>query len=317
MKFGILNYTIRTADYPAEKQFQETLETARAARDAGFDLFAVSHTYLTHPARRFHPLPLVASLAPETGNMSLLTGIYLLALQNPIDVADQAATLDVVTGGRFILGVGVGRRNLPCNEFNVAPEHRGSRTGESLQVIKRLWTEDEVTYRGRHFSLSGASTAIKPVQKPHLPIWVAGNAPKAIRRAARWGDSWYPTTSDSLAQLETGRDYYYECLEGFGRPAPDLLPVRRDLFVGPDHATAVRDGVRHIRSETRLWGDVEYSPDRYFVGSPDSLIEDIARYRERLGDMYMVFRVQWPGQDQKQAIEQMELLGEKVFPHFR
>ena len=317
MKFGILNYTIRAADYPAEKQFQETLETARAARDAGFDLFAVSHTYLTYPARRFHPLPLVASLAPETGNMSLLTGIYLIALQNPVDVAEQAATLDVVTGGRFILGVGVGRRNLPCTEFNVAPEHRGSRTGESLQVIKRLWTEDEVTYQGRHFSLSGASTAMKPVQKPHLPIWVAGNATKAIRRAARWGDSWYPTTSDSLGELETGRDYYYQCLEDFGRTAPALLAVRRDLFIDADYETGLRDGVRHIRSETRLWGDVEYSPDRYFVGSPDSLIEDIARYRERLGDMYMVFRVQWPGLEHVKALEQVELLGSRVIPHFR
>ena len=165
--------------------------------------------------------------------------------------------------------------------------------------------------------MSGATTAAKPVQKPHLPIWVAGNAPKAIRRAARWGDSWYPTTSDSLEQLESGRDYYYQCLEGFGRPAPDLLPVRRDLFIGPDYDAAMRDGVRHIRSEARLWGDVEYSPDRYFVGSPDSLMEDIARYRERLGDMYLVFRVQWPGQTHQQAIEQMELLGGKVLPHFR
>ena len=317
MKFGVLYWPTRTGDYPADRHFQEIADFSRAARDSGFDLFAVPNIYLASPARFFHPLTLLAALAPETGSMSLLTGIFLLALQNPVDVAEQAATLDAVSGGRFILGVGVGRPHIPCAEFGIDPAHRGARTGEALQVIKRLWTEDNVTHQGRHFTVSGATTAVKPVQKPHLPIWVAGNAPKAIRRAARWGDSWYPTTSDSLAQLETGRDYYYQCLEGFGRTAPDLLPVRRDLFVGPDHATAVRDGVRHIRSETRLWGDVEYSPDRYFVGSPDSLIEDIARYRERLGDMYMVFRVQWPGQDQKQAIEQLHLLGSQVFPHFR
>ncbi len=317
MKFGILYWPTRTGDYPADRHFQEIREFARAARDSGFDLFAVPNIYLASPARFFHPLPLLAALAAETGNMSLLTGIFLLALQNPVDIAEQAATLDAISGGRFILGVGVGRRHIPCAEFGIEPEHRGARTGEALQVIKRLWTEDEVTHQGRHFTLSGATTAAKPVQKPHLPIWVAGTAPKAIRRAARWGDSWYPTTSDSLEELESGRDYYYECLQGFGRTAPDLLPVRRDLFVGPDYETAMRDGVRHIQSETRLWGHVEYSPDRYFVGSPDSLIEDIERYRVRLGDMYLVFRVQWPGQTHQQAIEQLEFLGGKVLPHFR
>ena len=93
--------------------------------------------------------------------------------------------------------------------------------------------------------------------------------------------------------------------------------MRRDVFVGADYETAMRDGVWHIRSETRLWGDVEYSPDRYFVGSPESIVEDIERYRERLGDMYMVFRVQWPGQTNQQVIEQLHLLGSQVFPHFR
>lgn len=317
MKFGVLYWPTRTGEYPADQHFQEIAEMARAARDSGFDLFAVPNIYLASPARFFHPLPLLAALAPETGNMSLLTGIFLLALQNPVDVAEQAATLDAVSGGRFILGVGVGRPHIPCAEFGIDPAHRGARAGEALQVIKRLWTEDNVTHQGRHFTVSGATTAVKPVQKPHLPIWVGATVNRSIRRAARWGDAWYPTTSASLEELESGRDYYYECLEGFGRTTPDLLPVRRDVFVGADYETAMRDGVRSIRSETRLWGDVEYSPDRYFVGSPESIVEDIERYRERLGDMYMVFRVQWPGQTNQQVIEQLHLLGSQVFPHFR
>ena len=143
MKFGILYWPTRTGDYPADRHFQEIAELARAARDSGFDLFAVPNIYLASPARFFHPLPLLAALAPETGNMSLLTGIFLLALQNPVDVAEQAATLDAVSGGRFILGVGVGRRHIPCAEFGIEPAHRGARTGEALQVIKRLWTEDQ------------------------------------------------------------------------------------------------------------------------------------------------------------------------------
>ena len=84
----------------------------------------------------------------------MVTGVFLLSLHNPVEIAEQTATLEVITGGRFIFGVGVGNRDIPCAEFGVVPEHRGARTGESIQVIKLLWTEDEVTYQGQHFSLS-------------------------------------------------------------------------------------------------------------------------------------------------------------------
>ena len=317
MKFGILHWNTQTADYPVEKQFQEILELARATRDAGFDLFAATHNYLQSPIRAFQPLPLLSRLAPETGNMSLLTGVLLLALHNPVEIAEQTATLDIISDGRFILGVGVGTRDIPCAEFGVVPEHRGARTGESLQVIKRLWTEDEVSYQGQHFSLSGVSCGIKPVQKPHPPIWIGAGARKAIRRAARLADAWYPGTRTKLGELEHDLEYYHQCLEGHGRTAPAELPLRRDVFVAADQETAMRDGGRYLRGPTSLWKDVEYNPDRYFMGSPESVVEEIERYRNRLGDVQWVFRVQWPGLPHKKVIEQVELLGSRVIPHFR
>ena len=317
MKFGILHWSSRAEDYPAEQQLQEIIDLARAARDAEFDLFGMTHGYLQSPTRSFQPIPLLARLAPETGNMSLLTGIFLLALQNPVDIAEQTATLDVISGGRFILGVGVGARQIPCAEFGVAPEHRGARTGEAIQVIKRLWTENEVTYQGQHFSLSGASCAMKPVQKPHLPIWVGASAPRAIRRAARLADSWYPTAFMALNDVEQSLEHYHQSLEALGRPAPTQLPLRRDVFIAADQETAMRDGNRYVRSQASAWRDVEYSPDRYFMGSPESIVGEIERYRERLGDLQLVLRVQWPGLPHDRVIEQVELLASRVIPHFR
>ena len=317
MKFGILHWDSHTADYPVEKHFQEILELARATRDAGFDLFVVTHNYLQSPLCPFQPLPLLARLASETGNMSLVTGVFLLALHNPVEIAEQTATLDVISSGRFIFGVGVGGPDIPCVEFGVVPEHRGARTGESLQVIKRLWTEDEVTHQGQHFSLSGARSAIKPVQKPHPPIWIGATARRAIRRAARLADAWYPGTTASLGDLERGSEYYHQCLAGLSRTAPAEFPLRRDVFVAADQETAMREGGRYLRAPTTLWRDVEYDPDRYFIGSTETVVAEIERYRERLGDMQLVFRVQWPGLPHNKVIEQVELLGSRVIPHFR
>ena len=94
MKFGILHWNTYTADYPVEKQFQEIVELARATRDAEFDLFGTTHGHLQSPIRGFHPLLMLGALAPETGNMSLLTGVFQLALNNPVDMAEQTATLE-------------------------------------------------------------------------------------------------------------------------------------------------------------------------------------------------------------------------------
>ena len=252
MKFGLLNYTIRAADYPPEKTISRDLGNGPGGQGRRI-----------RPVRRQPHLPDLPRPQVPSVALGCRPGTRDRRYVPPHgDLPPGPAK----SGGRGRPGGNPGRnhrgpvhpgsgRGTPQPALRRvqrrAPEHRGSRTGESLQVIKRLWTEDEVTYQGKHFSLSGARTAIKPVQKPHLPIWVAGNASRAIRRAARWGDSWYPTTSDSLEELESGRDYYYQCLEGFrpdrARPASGApRPVhRRRLRDGP----AGRSAAHTQRSE--------------------------------------------------------------------
>jgi alkanesulfonate monooxygenase SsuD/methylene tetrahydromethanopterin reductase-like flavin-dependent oxidoreductase (luciferase family) len=317
MKFGILYWTPHTEDYPVDRQLQEVVELARATRDAGFDTFASNHGYLRTPLRALQPVPLLARLAPETGDMALLTGVFLLALHNPIEVAEQMATLDVISGGRLVFGVGVGGRTMPCEAFGFDPAHRGARTGESLRIITRLWTEDRVTYNGRHFSVADAVCITKPLRKPRPPIWIGATEDAAIRRAARLADAWYPSPHAPLAHTERGLAYYREYLREYGKTAPPELPIRRDLFIAADQDTAVREGSQSIRGPMSLWHDTEYDPDRYFMGSPEAIVEEIGRYRERLGDLHWIFRITWPGLPQKKVLEQVELLASKVIPHFR
>ena len=317
MKFGILHWTPYTADYPADKQYAEIMELARGVRDAGYDLFAANHSYLSSPLRVFQPIPLLSALASEPGDMELLTGIFLLALHNPVEIAEQIATLDVISGGRFIFGAGVGTRGIPCQSFGVDPEHRGARTGEALQIIKRLWTEDEVTYEGQHFSVNGVKSTMKPLRKPPPPIWIGAGASRAIRRAARLADAWYSGPTATLGELEQGLEYYKQRLEGYGKEAPAQFPVRRDLYIAADQETALREGAQYLNGPMSLWRGAENDPDRFFIGSPEVIVEQLGRYQEKLGDIEWVFRIQWPGIPHAKVMEQVELLASRVMPHFK
>ena len=134
-----------------QEQWQSHLEQFRAARDAGFDTYCWAHHYLIHPFQHFQPWPVLARLAAEAGDMKLATSVLLLPLLNPVDVAEQVATLDHISEGRFILGLGLGYRPEECEAFGTRMPERGRRATEALELMIRLWTEDEVTHHGRFF----------------------------------------------------------------------------------------------------------------------------------------------------------------------
>ena len=316
MKFGILNWNCHGGDYPAERQLQEVLALARVSRDAGFDSFVVNHSYLKTPVRWLQPLPLLARLAPETGAMSLVLGVFILPLHNPVEVAEQVATVDIICGGRLVFGVGIGPGNTPWEAFGLDPRHRVGRFEESLHLIKRLWTEEKVTHRGRHYSLQGARCTVKPVQDPHPPIWIGAMDPRGARRAARLADAWYPILRP-LDEMERAVAYYRECLEGFERPIPPEFPIRQEVYVARDHEMAIREGSRYLEEPLSSRMGSPVNPDVFFMGSPESLVEQIGRYRERLGELHLVFRVEYVDLPYSKVLEQVELLGSLVLPHFR
>ena len=132
-------------------------------------------------------IPLLARLLAETERMRIITGIILLSLHKPLDIAEQLATLDVMSGGRLVFGAGLGYRDVEFKAFGTTAHERVQRLEENLDAIKRLWTEDDVSMKGSHFELDRATVSLKPVQKPHPPIWLGANADAAVRRAARAG----------------------------------------------------------------------------------------------------------------------------------
>ena len=204
MKLGIyINAQHPDSDDPVRK-FAEMVEQVRLMRQHGFDsLWGGEH----HATPGYHYLPLLGMLqrlSAETEGMELGTNIVLLPLHNPIEIAELGAFLDVLTEGRFLLGVGLGYRQAEFDMFKVPIKQRVNRTVEGVDIIRRLWSEDNVSYRGRHWQLDDVTIRPQPVQKPGPPILVGAQVEASIRRAADIGDGWcmVPSTSSERMAAE-------------------------------------------------------------------------------------------------------------------
>ncbi len=175
---------------------------ARAAEAMGYDFVTTGeHVFFYGPTT--NGLITLAAAASVTETIGLMSTITLVPLYPAALLAKQIAALDVLSNGRFHLGVGVGGEF--AKEFEacgVPVAERGARTNEALEVMQRLWQEDDVHFDGRFTKLSGVTLQPKPVQKPHPPIWISGRSDAAIRRAARFGDGWLPYmyTPEKLAE---------------------------------------------------------------------------------------------------------------------
>jgi probable F420-dependent oxidoreductase len=145
------------------------------------------------------PLSLLSVIAGATERLKIGTNAVVLGFRDPVTFARQCAALDFLSDGRFLPVIGVGSANLSAwNATGRSPEGRGARANEALEIVTRLWSEENVTFRGRHFRIEEATISPRPVQDP-LPLWIGGSSPAAIRRTVRYGTGW-------LAGLETPED---------------------------------------------------------------------------------------------------------------
>jgi alkanesulfonate monooxygenase SsuD/methylene tetrahydromethanopterin reductase-like flavin-dependent oxidoreductase (luciferase family) len=334
MKFGLIVSKQHPPGVSMVERFREHIEQVRAARDAGFDVIVMGQHYLSVPFQELQTLPSLARLAAEAGSMRVGATVLLLPLLNPVDVAEQVATLDVICEGRFIFGVGLGYRDEEYEAFGIRREERVARLVEGLQVIRRLWTEDEVTHHGRFFRLTKARMMLKPVQRPHPPIWFAANNNGAVERSARMADAWVINPHAKLGILEQQMALYRKALQEAGKPFPAELPMIKELYVAPDRKTAIQECRPFLEAKYQAyasWGQDKALPpgdgfdlafeelvrDRFVIGDPDDCIRELRRYTQALGVNCFIFRIQWPGMEQAKVLRTIKLLAERVMPALR
>lgn len=147
---------------------------------------------LPYPAPLYEPISTLGWLAGVTEKVEIGTTVLIVPYRNPLETARSLANIDQLSGGRLILGVGVGWAQEEFAALKVPFRERGAITDEYLAAIKKLWTEDKASYEGKYVSFKDVSTAPRPIRQPHPPIWVGGSSDAALRRAIRLGDAWHP-----------------------------------------------------------------------------------------------------------------------------
>ncbi len=228
---------------------QVVVHVAQRAEALGFHDLWVTENTLDH-VFCFDPVVVLTYAAAVTTSIRLGASVVVLPVHNPIHVAHQWATLDHVSNGRAILGVGLGRAHHYA-QFQVPTEARVRRFRESVELIKALWTEPKVDYRGRIFQLEDATMAPKPIQKPRLPIWMGVGHPDALRRTAAIADGWMGSGGSSIAAFVESIPILRKSLEQAGRD-PATFPVSKRVFLSVDERPEV------ARAELHRWFTVVY-----------------------------------------------------------
>jgi len=289
---------------PADRQpYRRSFELCQLAESVGFDTVMVGHHHFL-AGQISDPFTLLSAIAVQTTTLRVATAIFLLPLHHPLQVAERVATLDQLSGGRVSLGVGIGWNPVEYQAFGASLAERGARIEESLGLLRRLWTERDVAGTGRFWRFDPVTVHPRPVQAPHPPLWVAGNAAAAIDRAARLGTHWLcdpVQTVDKVAELH--HRYERACAAAGSVPA---WVLRRYVWLGRDRAAMERDFLPGFvqkqlaywrvstegEAERRLFARIDAGEDvpvaeiargRFFGGSSEDIISDIEECRERTG----------------------------------
>jgi probable F420-dependent oxidoreductase len=234
---------------PDPLDVQAVKQVAQRAEALGFRDLWVTHNALD-PAFSFDSVVVLTYAAAVTTTIRVGVSVIVLPVQHPVQVAHQITTLDHTSNGRAILGIGIGRDHHYA-EFGVPREHRVRRFREGVELIKALWTEPKVNYRGSIFQLDGGTMALKPVQKPHPPIWLGGDHPDAVRRAAAIGDGWMGSGGSSVATFGRSVPILRAELEKLGRD-PATYPVSKRVFL------SVHERADAARAELHRWFTTVY-----------------------------------------------------------
>jgi probable F420-dependent oxidoreductase len=294
--------------HPAKEQF----ELVRRVEALGFDsVWCGDHISFNLPL--YESLTLLASYAPITERIKLGSAVYLLALRPPAHAAKVTSTLDVLSGGRLIFGVGVGGENP--REFaavGVPHRERGARVTEAIDVVRTLWRDTPATFKGRFTDFEGVSIDPKPVQAGGPPIWIGGRSDAALARAGRQGDGWisYVVTAERYAQ---SLDKIRAAAQAAGRSLDGFVPAHLTFItLGRDYETARDKWVKRL--SLRYAQDFGPLAGRYgVIGTPDQCVEQLERFRAA-GCQYFVLSTTCETSEDR---DQLEQIAAEVLPRLR
>lgn len=311
MQIGMSLTTSYSLNRPAKPLMDALVEQVKTMVKLGFTSLSLGDHHVTQ-SHYFQVLPTMSHLSAHSGDMRLLP-LFLLPFYNPLLLAEQLATLDVISGGRTTAICGLGHQPEAHAAFQTPQRLRVSRFVETFEIMRLLWSADDVSYSGKHYAFEGVSINPKPISKP-LPLWIGANADAAVRRAAQMADAWVISPGWTPDYIADRLAFYRSALEECGR-SDDVQEVvlRRDLHLSHSRDAALKEAQGLFTHGYRGFGQQEMQ-DSLIVGGADECINALEQM-ERLGITHVLFRcaLDEPGQ----AAQTIAILGEQVIPHFR
>ena len=312
------------------RYYKEALEEVTRAEELGFDsVWMEEHHSVTN---HYWPSPLtvLAGFATRTSRMMLGTDIIVAAFHHPVRLAEDVAMLDVMSGGRITLGIAIGYKPDEFALYGVGLEKRGARFEEQLAIIKGLWTQERVSFKGAYYTVEGRLEP-KPVTKPHPPIWIGGWGDITLKRAATLADNWIPGPTADLERLLAGKRRFLDNRRAARRSeAITEWPLTRDLIIADTDRKArelaeehimiayrkeYAGGWRHPFIDASIATDLErLMADRFIIGGPEQCISQIRRFTEEYGMTHLICRTFFPGMPHAHIMRELELIATEVAP---
>jgi len=314
--------------------YRECLEEVVVAERLGFEQVWLTENHFVDDGYLPSPMVVAGAIAVRTERIRIGINVVVLPLHHPLRVAEDAAVVDLLSGGRFTLGVGVGYVQNEFETFGVDRTHRPSLLEEGIAVIRQAWDEGRIGFVGKRWSFADLPIGPRPTRR--IPIYVGGAAPAAIDRAARLGDGFLASrnvaTAGNAAYVESYR-LLQAALRRHGRsPADCAFVVGCHVYVHDDPRRAWADvapGLAYQVNQYLRWGTDadqpkpspvrvdDLNPENYFVGTPEQVAERLIRLYREAPYNHLCFWARLPGLSHEQAVGSMRRFSENVVPHVR
>ena len=334
MKFGLYS---SIANPPRgehlDRAIDETIAEAQLAETCGFDSCFFGEHHQDRDGFLPSPLIVATAVAAHTRQLNVGTSVILLPLHHPVRIAEDVITLDLVSKGRVIVGVGIGYQPADFRAFGVPMEDRLGRFEESIEILRRCWSGERFSFHGKHFTLDDLQITPRPFQRPSPPLWIGASVTAAARRAGRVADGFVGTPSTGLDNATRLIETYREAAREAGRPA--RVVQMRDAWVaatradaeavyGPEVLAAYRYYWENRLAEFRsIPADAPFTletlaPNRLIIGDPETCVREFQRWHEATGADYFLLRLRHAhsgGPPHAKIMEAIRLFGDRVLPY--
>jgi alkanesulfonate monooxygenase SsuD/methylene tetrahydromethanopterin reductase-like flavin-dependent oxidoreductase (luciferase family) len=326
MRFGLILDGGNRPGHPRQTAFEELLERAARAKRWGFHSLWTGPGYLNDG---WHSTVMLARIAAEAPGMELGM-VAVLPLYHPVELAEQISTLDVICGGKAVLGAAIGWRDFQFRAFEVPERQRLSRFLDVLSALKSLWTQQRVTHVGRHYHITDVPGAGAPLQRPYPKVFVAANLDPGVRRAAQLADGWLVSSRATFTTLMRQMALYRNIHQASGQSG--YVAAWREMFVAANRAEAIatiRPHVEWLYHDRAALGHNRALPEadridvpfeqvlegRFIIGGPEECATELQRY-QAAGVDEVIMRCQWPGLGATEVLKAIDRFGREVLPRF-